>query len=227
MRSYRFVFAIVLIMAAIIALPLRFADAIIGYGPPAPDNYMEVGSGPDSRNRDLQCPRMKFVGGGPSWFWTGAGSDTVMVGIRGGMHLFDSASPQTGSEHDMVVINGFRPSQVRVIREGAHLLVCGRNMPLSVTIYRQYCRGVSNDVAWNNQFEEIVFPDAGEIWLADELLDGAPSRSDIAALTRLDEFEEGKAAFKAHPKEDWRVRSFSDVLPSGWLSSLSCRHDLR
>ena len=224
MQSYRSILAIVIFFAAIVALPLRFADAIIGYGPPAPDNYMMKG-GPDSRDRDVLCPNIEFTHGGPNHFWTGAGGDTVMVGQGGGMRLFDSASPQTGDEHDMLVIDDIQPTDVRHIRKGAHLLVCGTRVALSVTIYRQYCRGASDGVAWNNQIEEIVFPIAGEIWLADEVLDNAPDRSDIAALTRIDRLTEAKIVAKKHAGS-WRVRPFSDVLPSGWLSSLACRRDM-
>ena len=224
MQSYRSILAIVVVLAVIIALPLRFADAIIGYGPPAPDNYMMEG-GPDSRDRDVLCPNIEFTNGGPNWFWAGAGGDTVMVGPGGGMRLFDSASPQTGDEHDMLVIDDIRPTDVRLIRRGAHLLVCGKRVALSVTIYRQYCRGTSDGATWNNQIEEIVFPNAGEIWLADEVLDTASDRSDIAALTRIDRLQEAKIAVKKYAGS-WHVRPFSDVLPSGWLSSLACRRDM-
>ncbi|HEY1385489.1 MAG TPA: hypothetical protein VGF43_17830 [Dongiaceae bacterium] len=222
----RSVFAIVIVLAVVIALPLRFADAVIGYGPPAPDNYMEKG-GPDSRDRGAWCPADGFElwNKGPNYIWTGGGGDTVTVGLASGARLFDSASPQTGDQHDMLVILGIRPSDVRTVREGAHLLICGSSVPFSVAIYRQYCRGVQDGIAWNNQIEEIVFPGAAEIWLADEVIDAAPDRSDIAALTRIDESKEGKAALEKYGQY-WHVRRFSDVLPSGWLSSLACRRDM-
>jgi len=216
---YRSVLAIVIVLAVIIALPLRFADEIIGYGPPVPDSYMEKG-GPDSRNRDVSCPHITFKNGGPQWIWPGAGGDTVILGRGSGVRMFDSASSQTGTDHDTIVLENVRPGDVRAMREGAHLLLCGKTIPLSITLYRQYCRGVSDGTAWNNQFEEIVFPDAAEIWLADEVLESAPDRSDIAALTRINGLKDRTFNLK-----DWHIRPFSAVLPSGWLSSLACRRD--
>jgi hypothetical protein len=226
MQSYRSVLAIVAMLVAVIGLPLRFADAIIGYGIPAPANYMQR-DGPDSRDRDAHCPTN---GAAPlnkssNYIWTGGGGDQVTVGRGSSARLFDSASPQTGDKHDMLVIGGIRPGEVRVIRDGAHLLICGTHVPFSITIYRQYCHGTGNGDAWNSQFEEIVFSSANEIWLADDVLDAAPDPSDIAALTRIDESSEGKAALEKYTRF-WRVRPFSDVLPSDWLSSIACRRDM-
>lgn len=226
MQSYRPVLALVIVVLLLVGVPLRFADALIGYGPPAADNYMRE-DGPDSRHRDARCAAsgMRLVTPGPGSIWTGAGSDQVSVGMASSVRLFDSASDETGDEHDMLVIRDVRPSDIRTAREGAHLLICGVQVPLSVVVFRQYCHDTAEGGRWNNRIEEIVFTSASEIWIADELLDAAENPSDIASLTRIDESKEGKAAlakFSSH----WRVRPFSDVLPSAWLSSLACRRDL-
>ena len=226
MRSYRTVLVLVPLLSLLMAVSLRFADALIGYGPPAPDNYMLKG-GPDSRYRDAWCP-LDDTGFGDNrsgYIWTGAGSDTVVLQHGSATRLFDSASPQTADKHDMLMIEGVRPNEVYAVRQGAHLLICGKHVPFVVEVLRHYCHGTTDGVAWNNQVEEIVFSSAGEIWLADAILDAAPDRSDIAALTRMDGFDVGSAALQKY-LGSWHVSPFSNVLPSGWLSSLACRRDM-
>jgi hypothetical protein len=208
------------ILGVLAAVLMWHADAIIGHGSPAPKNYMMKG-GPDSRDRDAGCPGRG--GGGP--IWTGAGGDTVYASPDSRIRMFDSASPQTGEGHDMLVIDGLEPSDVHVVRQGPHLTICGVRAPLTITIFRQYCHGISDGVSWNNQIEEIDFPSAGEIWIADEVLASAPDHADIVDVARIEQEPVHKTLLQKYP-DHWRVRPFSEALPSDGLSWLSCRRDM-
>ena len=222
MSSYRPALIVAAILVIVVGMLLHFADDIIGYGPPPPANYLQAG-GPESRDGDARCA--EAAPNRNHFFWTGAGGDWIELGLGSGTRVFDSASPQRGDEHDIVLIHGVRPSDVRMMRFGAHLLICGTRVAFALTIFRQYCGGISQGEAWNNTIEEIVYSGASEIWIADELLDAAAGRTDIAALTRIDEKPEGKVALEKFGKF-WKVRRFSEVLPSGWLSSIACRRDV-
>lgn len=220
MKSRRLIPLIAVILGVLAAIAMWHVDAIIGHGPPAPRNYM-MKDGPDSRDRNAGCPGRD--GGGP--IWTGAGGDTVLASPDTRIRLFDSESPQPGDNHDMLVIDGLQPEDVRIVRQGAHLVICGVQAPLTITIFRQYCRGSSDGVAWNNQIEEIAFPSAGEIWLADEVLAEAPEHGNIADVARIKQ-DSGIRPFLQKYPDDWHVRPFSEALPSSWLSSLACRRDM-
>src|SRR4030095_572776 len=75
MRAFRSILLIIIAMALLVALTMRNADSLVGYGAPAPDNYMGR-DGPESRDGAARCPDR----GGGFTYRTGAGSDKVVVG---------------------------------------------------------------------------------------------------------------------------------------------------
>ena len=162
---------------------------------------------------------------GPGYIYTGAGADILDLPNGGVVFAYDSASGSTGKDHDMLVIGGLQPTAIDLQRKGPHLLICGRAAPIELMVLRQYCRGDAPGDSWNNGFEEIVFPGAREIWIADALFAHYHSTKEFLAAIRADEIEELQIPLRRNPNS-WRVRPFSDVLPSDWFAPFACRNDL-
>ena len=102
------------------------------------------------------------------------------------------------------------------------MLICGDADRVEAVLIRQYCRGTDPARPWNNEFEEIAFPLAREIWLTDDLFDGLSAPADFPPATRVTEvYGLGQDALSAGRR--WRVRPYRDVLPSAWWSSMDCR----
>jgi hypothetical protein len=221
--------AVVVLLAAVALLPR--VDASYGYGAPAPEEYFHE-FGPSGRYGDVACKRTDGVEAarrgkdGTITAATGAGADTAVIGPGTSIRIYDYESGRTGTDHDLLVVVRINPDLITMFRYGPHLVMCGDRAPLELILLRQYCRGQTGENAWNNEFEEIVFPSAREIWFTDDLYAVWKADGDLKAVSRFDEEKEG-AKLLTGDTAAWRVRSFSDALPDQWFAPWACRRDLR
>ena len=213
------------------AAGLVHIDRIVGYGGPPPADYDsrwdERGLQPDCGYSDETIAQLNLrFGRTPTIVRPGAGEDKVTVGPGTIVNIFDAESAATVEGHDILVIRDLDPRHLKITRSGADLMICGRKWAIQIVLIRQYCHNDFRNPPWNNRIEDIVFPEAKESWLADELYDSLPAGSDFPDAAyrarRYDPEDE-----KPDKQWDWRVKPFRDVLPGGWLSSLQCRMTAR
>jgi len=204
---------------------LLYVDDVIGSGDPPPEDYF---TRVYLQDRPPGCDGAKPVDRAGAqetdMVLTGAGSDTVTVHPDWRLEVFDTASPREPDHHDTLVLAGTNPTAVRLERSGPHLIICGNGDRIEAVLIRQYCRGGDPERPWNNEFEEIVFPNAREVWLADDLYDHLGETAEFPPTTRVAEVYGLGQDFLPAGKR-WRVRPYRDVLPSAWWSSMDCRRD--
>ena len=209
------------------AAGLVHIDRIVGYGRPPPGDYdalwEERGDQPSCGYSDAVIEELnRQFGARPTIIRPGGGDDKVFLGPGTIVNIFESASAATLDEHDILVIRGLDPRHLRITRSGPDLMICGRKWVIETVLIRQYCRNYSRSPPWNNEIEEIVFPETKESWLADALYDSLPAGTDFPdAAYRARHYEPEDD--QADKPWDWTVKPFRDVLPSAWLSSIQCR----
>lgn len=220
-------FAVIALLTALAVGPvLVLVDRQLGHGGPAPEDYYREMT-TMGRYGGVRCDGSSAGSGAGRLgrIYPGAGGDMVISGAGAAFLTFDFDSPRTGDEHDLLVLGGLMPDQLKWSRHGPHLLICSRAEGVEMIVARQYCHGDSPEGPWNNQFEELVFPSARQIWLADDLYDEYRADGDLVAVSRADDITELKDIFLDAP-EKWTVRSFGDALPRDWFAAYACRHDL-
>lgn len=208
-------------------LVLTNIDEFVGYGGPPPADYDslwdEQGLQPDCGYSDETIASLnRGLGRTPTLVRPGGGEDRMTLGPGTIVNIFDSASAATVEEHDILFIRGFYPRDLKITRHGLDLMICGRKWAIQTVLIRQYCHNDSRNPPWNNRMEEIVFPEAKEVWLADELYDALPADSDFpgaAYRARLYDRDEEQV----YRPWIWQVKPFRDTLPGAWLSSIQCR----
>lgn len=198
-------------------------DEVIGPGDPPPEDYF---TRVYLQDRPAGCdgakPIEQAVAQETDTVLTGAGSDTVTLNPDWRLEVFDTASPREPDRHDTLILSSANPARIRLERSGPHLLICGDADRTEAVLIRQYCRGADPARPWNNEFEEIAFPLAREIWLTDDLFDDLSEPADFPSASRVAEvYGLGQEVSAAARK--WRVRPYRDVLPSAWWSSVDCR----
>lgn len=207
------------------AVGFFYIDRIVGYGGPPPGDYfarwMERDEQPDCGYPDEAIEGLnRRMAREPFGIQPGAGDDRVFMAAGAIVNIFDSESAATADGHDLLIMRGLYPRNLRFARSGPDLIICGRDRVIQAVVIRQYCHNNSRNPPWNNQIEEIAFPVYRETWLTDALFDGLPAGSDFP-----------DAAYRARrydiqDEEDsvrWRVKPFRDVLPDAWMSSIDCR----
>lgn len=218
---------LLVLLAVAAAAGLIHIDRIVGYGgPPAGDydaRWDERGDQPDCGYSDEVIAGLdsRFAGM-PAIVRPGGGGGRVTLGAGTIVNVFDSASPATLDEHDILIVQGFDPRHLRITRSGPDLMICGRKRVIQTVLIRQYCRNNSRNPPWNNEIEEIVFPEARESWLADALYDSLPAGTDFPGdAYRAQHYNAGDG--QGAGTWAWTVRPFRDTLPGAWLSSIQCR----
>jgi len=228
MRRRYLVSAIVLAAAFAAAGTLASCvDSIVDSGPPPPGNYVAAKwkTADDRPNCGFQRPPeiAAQLQNDFQLFELGAGSDTVAMNLPITLTVFDSESPQTLLDHDMLLLTG-PPGAFTYDRIGPHLLICRPSNFMSLLLARHYCHGVDDKMPWNNEIEEITFPWVRETWLNDSIYDAMPKDGSFPSLERVrDKYKLGEYAGAA--QKEWTVKPFRDVLPSAWASSIDCRND--
>lgn len=172
-------------------------------------------------HRRGETPTCKLEGR-PLVAFPGMGGDTVAV--RPGKPVIvadvgDSATGPTADMHDRIVIDGARPEQFEVAREGAALKLCSAERNMSVVIMRQYCEGTDDKGRWNNAVEEITFS-SGETWLSDEIVDALDPDERYVTQTALESY--GVRGVAQSELERWRVVRMSDAIPQRGSASRAC-----
>ena len=184
-------------LAAVLAiLPAQMARAVEPTG--ATQSYCEF---------SLNKPSTTILPGG--------GGDTVFLGeVRptdsaAYHYIFDTASPITLANHDLLVFPTQRPSDYNLKVDGDSLVMCHRNARHEVVIEGQYRRSavLSEVDTPNNEIEQIAFLQSRVIWLSDILF--KEYRRNPKAL-----FADSRIYDAAVKPTAWTVRPFSQALPS-------------
>jgi hypothetical protein len=221
--------AILGVFALAIAMACVDIDRFVDAGPAAPEDYAILKWKTEDERPNCGVNRPPEVSASlkkdlrlymPSW-----GSDLMIIRNPLDLMIFDSASPQELTEHDTLVLPDTPRSTFTFKRIGPHLLICAPARFLSIAIARQYCHGGQGDTAWNNEIEEITFPQSRETWLDDKIYDSMPRDGSFPSVDRLRDFYQ-MGDFAQEAKKEWHVKPFRDVLPGAWLSSIECRRDL-
>lgn len=126
----------------------------------------------------------------------------------------------------MIVLRRAHPTGYQFRRVGPDLLICGTAYWQEILVIRHYCFDASAEPPWDNQFEEITFPDARETWLANNIYDALRSDEEFPGVERVRDKYKVKEEYAKSAAEEWRVRPFREVLPRSWFAAISCDEDL-
>lgn len=150
----------------------------------------------------------------------GGGGDTFIVSDPWDIYhfMFDSASPVTLETHDSVLFKTMSPKDFEIKRVNDHLVFCHSINSYELVIDSHYCRqkGLSEVDTPNNEVEEIIWRDTGEIWMTDQLFE-AHSRSGRAGpIPHVFKYGENSES------RQWKIRPFSEVIPEFETPASSC-----
>ena len=162
----------------------------------------------------------------PTEVHTGGGGDQIGMAQRNNAIFYDSSSPVTIKEHDFLTMRKMHPSEFKFLRHEHSLIICSNLYEIKLLLVRQYCYSAAGEKspAWNNQFEEISFPGAREVWL-EETLYQATQKSTSSALNIIKKHYKEDIKIPLRELKRWKFKPFESTLPHRMWATYYCIKD--